>query len=202
MTHHRIASVCRRAHSTRIALPLLFVAAIFTGGCALTQADLQNPHPHSATTTHEDIENSRERERERERPQPNKLGHPIKYTEPDANVTSNNDDDLAAYVEATSKPSRTYYDLLAQPKIKAMCAKEHEEYCSWPMVPHCHGTFCHSHPGGEYEHTHFGDNEFAESGPRGVEPRKPEKVKAPPSPPPPLNPTRRHSRTLHASRAQ
>lgn len=196
MTYHRIALVCS-VLSTRIALPLLSVSvlitATFIGGCALTQADLQNP----TTPTHEEIEKSRERERER--PPPNKLGHPIKYTEPSP-ANDDADVDLAAYVEATSKPSRTYYDLLAQPKIRAMCAKEHEEYCSWPMVPHCHGTFCHSHPGGEYEHTHFGDNEFAENGPRGVEPRKPEKVK---TLPPPL-PTQTHhqSRTMHASRAQ
>lgn len=102
----------------------------------------------------------------------NKLGHPEAELAPTQHSHSD-DDDLAAYVEATSKPSKTYFDLLAQPRIKAMCAKEHPEYCQWPMVPHCHGTYCHAHPGGEYEHTHFGDREFADSerGPRDVEPR-------------------------------
>lgn len=43
------------------------------------------------------------------------------------------------------------------------CEGELPEYCTYPMVPHCHGVgeskFCHSHPGGEYRHTHENDGE-------------------------------------------
>lgn len=42
--------------------------------------------------------------------------------------------------------------------LKIACHGEPAEYCAYPMVPHCHGegigAFCHSHPGGEYPHSH------------------------------------------------
>lgn len=46
------------------------------------------------------------------------------------------------------------------------CETETPEYCRYPMVAHCHGDtpatiFCHAHPGGEYQHSHKNDGEFA-----------------------------------------
>lgn len=48
------------------------------------------------------------------------------------------------------------------------CRGQPEECAAYPMVPHCHGigelAYCHSHPGGEYPHTHRGDLEFDSQG--------------------------------------
>lgn len=37
---------------------------------------------------------------------------------------------------------------------KAMCKDARAGYCNAPNVPHCHGPFCHAHPGGDRRHTH------------------------------------------------
>lgn len=34
-----------------------------------------------------------------------------------------------------------------------MC-KDKPGYCNAPNVPHCHGPYCHAHPGGNSRHTH------------------------------------------------
>lgn len=35
-----------------------------------------------------------------------------------------------------------------------MCRDARPGYCSAPNIPHCHGPFCHAHPGGNRRHTH------------------------------------------------
>lgn len=35
-----------------------------------------------------------------------------------------------------------------------MCRQARPGYCSVPNVAHCHGAFCHAHPGGNRRHTH------------------------------------------------
>lgn len=35
-----------------------------------------------------------------------------------------------------------------------MCKEHRPGYCSAPNVAHCHGPFCHAHPGGDKRHTH------------------------------------------------
>lgn len=34
------------------------------------------------------------------------------------------------------------------------CRESRPGYCSAPNVIHCHGSFCHAHPGGDKKHTH------------------------------------------------
>lgn len=35
-----------------------------------------------------------------------------------------------------------------------MCNEARPGYCSAPNVPHCHGSYCHAHTGGDQKHTH------------------------------------------------
>ena len=35
-----------------------------------------------------------------------------------------------------------------------MCREARPGYCNYPNVPHCHGPYCHAHPGGDKKHTH------------------------------------------------
>lgn len=38
--------------------------------------------------------------------------------------------------------------------IRRMCRESRPGYCDKPNVGHCHGPFCHAHPGGDVKHTH------------------------------------------------
>ena len=35
-----------------------------------------------------------------------------------------------------------------------MCREARAGYCNYPNIPHCHGAYCHAHPGGNVKHTH------------------------------------------------
>lgn len=141
-----------------IVLPLLILVGSMLGGCAVSGAVGVGVGVPVST-----------------KPDPAKLshlGHPVvpdnERVEDDGEEPCETeeeclglDTDIAAYIEATRHPSVRYFDLRQQARVKEMCAEQGEAYCAWPMVPHCHGTYCHAHPGGEHEHTHRGDREFA-----------------------------------------
>jgi hypothetical protein len=55
-------------------------------------------------------------------------------------------------VEHASKVSDRHIRSLAA--RNKMCSESRAGYCSRPNYAHCHGTFCHAHPGGNRKHTH------------------------------------------------
>ena len=40
------------------------------------------------------------------------------------------------------------------PSRMRMCRKARPGYCARPNYAHCHGSYCHAHPGGNKRHTH------------------------------------------------